>query len=120
MLYPKLSKLILDSAFAVHRSLGPGLLELPYHNALYYELAGNNLQVGYNAPFNVHYRGHTVGEYFADLLVNGRVILEVKAVSALGAENTAQLLNYLHISGCRLGFLLNFAPERLEFKRLVL
>lgn len=120
MLYPELSKLVLDSAFAVHGVLGPGLLELPYHNALYYELSCNNLKVIYNAPFSVEYRGYTVGEYFADLLVNGRVILEVKAVSALGTEHTAQLLNYLHISDCRLGFLLNFAPQRLEFKRLVL
>ncbi|WP_319561468.1 GxxExxY protein [Marispirochaeta sp.] len=93
---------------------------MPYHNALYYELACNNLQVSYNAPFSVHYRCHTVGEYFADLLVNGTVILEVKAVSALSTEHAAQLLNYLHISGCRLGFLLNFAPQRLEVKRLVL
>ena len=120
MVYPEVSKLVLDAAFAVHKSLGAGLLEQPYHNALYYELQAQGASVGYNAPFEVFHRGRVVGEYYADLLVNGLVVLEVKAVTALGTAHAAQLLNYLKLSGCRLGFLLNFQPERLEFRRLVL
>lgn len=119
MLYPELSKSIFDAAFAVHRELGSGLLELPYHNALYLGLKQAGLTVVYNAPFEVSYLGETVGEYLADLAVNGRVIIEVKAVAELSPAHTAQLINYLRISGLRLGFLFNFAPPKLEFKRVV-
>ena len=101
-------------------SLVPGWCEQPYHNALYYELVHSGCRVGYNAPFAVSYRGEVVGEYNADLLVNSLVVLEVKSVAVLGVAHTAQLLNYLRLSGCRLGFLLNFQPSHLEFKRLVL
>ena len=119
MVYPLESKMVLDAAFAVHKELGPGLLEQPYHNALYYELVALGGTVVYNAPFSVCYRGQVVGEYFADLVVNGKVVLELKSVTELGSAHTAQLLNYLRLSGCRLGFLLNFHGPRLEFKRLV-
>ena len=119
MLYPELSKSVFDAAFAVHRALGPGLLELPYHNALYYGLKKAGLIVVYNAPFNVSYLGETVGEYLADLVVETKVIIEVKAVAGLSATHTAQLVNYLRISNLRLGFLFNFAPARLEVKRVV-
>ena len=120
MIYPELSKLVLDAAFRVHGVLGPGLLESPYHNALYYELSRSGVRVVYNGAYEIVYEGQTVGEYFADLAVEGKIILEIKAAAALGREHEAQLLNYLHISGCSLGFLLNFRPRRLEFRRLVL
>ena len=120
MVYHKLSVNILDAVFAVHRELGPGLLEQCYHNALFYELKGLGLSVGYNAPFTVAYKGNVVGEYFADLVVNEKIILELKSVKVLGNGHVAQLLNYLHISGCKLGYLLNFQNPRMEFKRLVL
>ena len=95
MVYPDESRLVLDAAFAVHAALGPGLLEQPYHNALFFELQALGASVGYNAPFEVLYRGRVVGEYFADLLVNGLVVLEVEAVQALGTSHSAQLINYL-------------------------
>jgi GxxExxY protein len=120
MVYEDLSVKILDAVFVVHRSLGPGLLEACYHNALFYELKSAGLPVGYNMPFSVSYKGHTVGEYYADLVVDGKVVLELKSVKALSNEHTAQLLNYLHISKCRLGFLLNFQNQKMEFKRMVL
>ncbi len=78
------------------------------------------MSVGYNVPFTVMYKGNVVGEYFADLVVNGKVTLELKSLKALGNEHVAQLLNYLHISECRLGYLLNFQNPRMEFKRIVL
>ena len=120
MVYHELSVTILDAVFTVHRELGPGLLETCYHNALFYELKSSGLSVGYNVPHTVTYKGQVVGEYFADLVINGKVILELKSVKALGNDHIAQLLNYLHISGCQLGYLLNFQNSRMEFKRLVL
>jgi GxxExxY protein len=120
MIYPELSQIIIDSAFKVSRELGPGLLERCYHNALYYELRSAGLTVEYGKPFTVIYHGEVVGEYFADLVVNGKVIIELKSVRVFTGEHTAQILNYLHISGCRLGYLLNFQHSRFEFKRYVL
>ncbi len=120
MIYPELSQLIIDSCFRVSNELGPGLLERCYQNALFYELKSAGLPVGYGVPFTVKYRSEVVGEYFADLVVDNRVILELKSVKVLKGEHTAQLLNYLYISGCKLGYLLNFRNSRFEFKRYVL
>ncbi len=119
MLYPELSNLIIDGVVKVHNSLGSGLLESCYHNALFFELKKAGLKVAYNAPFNVLYEGEQVGEYYADLAVNGRVIIEIKAVRALGPANEAQLLNYLHISGYRLGYLINFQGTKAVWKRYI-
>jgi GxxExxY protein len=120
MVYPEISKLVLDSVFEVHRELGPGLLELPYRNALYYALRSRGLAVEMERPYEVRFHGEVVGEYFADLLVDRRVILEVKAVQHLDSVHEAQLMNYLRISGCRLGYLLNMAPVRFQYKRMLL
>ncbi|MDC7124240.1 MAG: GxxExxY protein [Spirochaetales bacterium] len=100
MLYEKLSYQIVGACMAVHRELGSGLLEQCYHNALFYELKASGLRVSYNVPFTVKYRGEVVGEYFADLVVDNKVILELKSVRALAPEHTAQLINYLHIALC--------------------
>lgn len=120
MLYEELSKKILDAVFVVHRELGPGLLEQCYHNALYHELQSKGVTVGYNVPYSVMYKGTVVGEYFADLVVDGKVILELKSVKSFSGDHIAQLLNYLHISKCRLGYLINFQNFRVEFKRFIL
>ena len=119
LLYEDLSKKIVGSFIGVHSELGPGLLESCYHNALYYDLKAQGLSVCYNAPFNVEYRGERVGEFYADLAVESRVIIEIKAVKALSQAHEAQLLNYLHISGCRLGYLVNFQGVRAVWKRFV-
>ena len=73
----------------------------------------------YNAPSTVSYMDETVGEYLADLVVEAKLIIEVKAVAALSVAHTAQLVNYLRISSMRLGFLFNFSPARLEVTRKV-
>jgi len=119
MVHEKLSFRIIGCCMAVHNSLGPGLLEQCYHNALYYELKAAGIAVGYNVPFVVRHRGQVVGEYFADLMAQDRVIIELKSVKSLGDEHTAQVLNYLRISRCRLGLLVNFQGSALEWKRLV-
>ncbi len=120
MLYKELSYQVIGGCMAVHKGLGPGLLEQCYHNALFYELRAAGLGVGYHVPFNVHYRGQVVGEYFADLVVNNTIILELKSVKAINDSHKAQLINYLHISDCRVGYLLNFQGLQLEWQRLVI
>lgn len=119
LLYEGLSKKIVTGFIAVHNELGPALLESCYHNALFFELRSQGLKVGYNAPFEVKYKGEVVGEFYADLAVEGKVIIEIKSVKALSAANEAQLLNYLHISGCRLGYLVNFQGSKAIWKRFV-
>jgi len=83
--------------------MGPGLLEQCYHNVLYYELAAQRLNVVYNRQYDVFYRGQQVGEYYADLVVENSVIIELKSVKVISSAHVAQVLNYLHISKCRLG-----------------
>ena len=103
MLYKELCHKILGCAFEVHKGLGPGLLEQCYHNRLFYELKSKGLAVEYNAPFTVSYKKQVVGEYLADLVVDGTVILELKSVKTLADAHKAQLINYLRISGCSSG-----------------
>ncbi len=114
-----LSNKIIGACISVHNELGCGLLESCYRKALYFEIRSQGLSVSYNAPFNVSYKGNQVGEFFADLVVECKVIIELKSVKALGTIHEAQLLNYLHISGFRLGYLVNFQGERLIWKRFV-
>ena len=111
VLYEEISFQIIGCCLKVHRVLGAGLLEKCYHNALFYALKKAGFQVGYNVPYVVKYEGNVVGEYFADLVVDGKIILELKSVSRLGSAHQAQLINYLHISGCRVGYLLNFQNQ---------
>ena len=95
-------------------------LEVPYHNALYLCLRKKGFNVKYQFPLPVYFQGDQVGEYFADLLLENKVIIEVKAVETLGNVHIGQVINYLHISKFRLGFLVNFQPSYFRYKRLVL
>ena len=120
MIYKELCYKIVGCCMEVHTQLGAGLLEQCYHNALYFELKNQGHNVGYNSPFNVEYKGNRVGEYYADLVVNNKIIIELKSVKALSPAHSAQLINYLHISKCRLGLLVNFQNSQLEWRRLVI
>ena len=119
LLYEKLSNQIVSGVIRVHNELSGGLLESCYHNALFFDLKEQVLNVGYNASFNVYYHGQQVGEFYADLVVEGKIIIEIKAVKALSSVHEAQLLNYLHISGCRVGYLVNFLGTKAVWKRFV-
>lgn len=119
MVHKELGYQIIGCCMEVHSQLGPGLLEQCYHNALFYELKAAELNVIYNAAYNVLYKGSVVGEYYADLVVENKVIIELKSVKQLSSVHSAQLINYLHISGCRLGLLVNFQGSSLEWQRLV-
>ena len=119
MLYRELTKEIIDSAYKVHNTLGCGLLEKVYGNALLWDLQLKNRKVASQREFKVLYLDKEVGTYYADLIVDDKVIIEVKSVEKLDDIHRAQLLNYLRISGVRVGLLVNFARPKLEYERLV-
>jgi GxxExxY protein len=119
LLHRDLTKDIIDSAFNVHNALGCGLLEKVYGNALAWDLTVKKRNVFPQKEFRVVYLEKEVGAYYADLVVEDKVIVEVKSVDKLDDVNRAQLLNYLRISGVRVGLLINFARPKLEYERLV-
>jgi len=110
------TELIIQAFYTVYNTLGYGFLEKLYRNALTIELRKLGLDVIQEARIAVYYNGEVIGEYFADLLVAGAVIVELKAVRRLAEEHEAQLLNYLKATPYEVGLLLNFGP-RPEIKR---
>ncbi|MDH4163729.1 MAG: GxxExxY protein [Nitrospirota bacterium] len=119
LLHRDLTKEIIESAFKVHNALGCGLLEKVYGNALVWDLELKKKKVGPQQEFSVMYRDKEVGVYYADLVVDEKVIVEVKSVDKIDDVHRAQLLNYLRISGLRVGLLINFARPKLECERFV-
>ena len=111
---------IIGCAFEISNELGPGFLEKLYENALAHELRLAGLAVQQQHGITVRYKGVTIGEYTADLLVEQAVIVELKAVRTLDDVHRAQCLNYLKATGLRVCLLLNFARPRVEVKRFVL
>ena len=106
-----LTKTIIGCAFKVHNTLGAGFLEKVYENALRIELTRQGVQVKQQEPIRVCYEGYVVGDYYADLWVEDRVIVEVKAAQALSKAHEVQLVNYLNATGVDVGLLLNFGPS---------
>ena len=104
-----ISKIVFDSALKVHKVLGPGLLESSYEECLYYELRKNGLDVIKQKPLPLIYEEVKLEiGYRLDLLVENKVIIEVKSVEALNDIHLAQILTYLKLSNCKLGMLINF------------
>ena len=114
-----LTEAIIGAFYAVYNELGAGFLENVYENALNIALKELGLPVRQQTGIDVYFRNRVVGEYRADLLIPGRVIIEVKSTSMLTNTHEAQLLNYLKATGIPVGLLLNFGP-RPQFKRRVL
>ena len=121
-IYPEadLSEKILGAAFTVHNTLGVGFLEKVYENALAHELRRAGISIEQQKPVQVRYNGTVVGDYQADLIVDGRILVECKAVSGFDPTHEAQILNYLRATGVRVGLLLNFGRSNLQYRRLVL
>lgn len=111
---------IIGCVYRVSNSLGSGFLEKVYENALAIELRQSGLEVAQQYPIRVTYNNQPVGEFSADLLVESKVIVELKAVKALDNVHTAQCLNYLKATGLAICLLVNFGTPRAEIKRLVL
>ena len=106
--------------FEVNRILGAGFLEKVYENALLIELKKRGLYAKAQVPINISYKGEIVGEYFADIVVENKVIIELKAVESILKIHEAQLLNYLKATGYKIGLLVNFTHPKAEIKRFVL
>ena len=111
---------IRGAIFAVNKVPGYGFLETVYEKALMIELKSRGLRVENQLPLKVRYKEQIVGEYFADLLVEDRVIVEIKAATHLLKAHQAQLLNYLKATGVHVGLLVNFTRTKAEIKRMVL
>ena len=109
---------IIGCAIEVSNGLGCGFLEKPYENALLHLLRKGGLQVEQQVPIKIWFDGVIVGEYFADLVVEGRVLVELKAVKELDDIHSAQCINYLRATGFPVCLLLNFGTPRLQIKRL--
>jgi GxxExxY protein len=110
---------IRGAVFEVNRVLGPGFLEKVYENALLIELQRRGLRVETQVPIKISYKDNPVGEYVADMLVEGKVIVELKSIEKLEKLHEAQLLNYLRATGIRVGLLVNMKYPKAEIKRMV-
>jgi GxxExxY protein len=113
-----LTKQIIGAFYTVYNALGYGFLERVYENALTIELRKRGLRVTTQAPINVYYEGEVVGDYVADMIVQDKVIVELKAVRQLQTTHEAQLLNYLNATLYEVGLLFNFGPKP-TFKRKI-
>ena len=116
--HSELTQIVLGSCFDVINELGSGFLESVYENALTVALTEKRIRVETQKRFDVLFRGQTVGQYYADLIVEGVVIVELKCCARLLPEHQAQVINYLTASGVDVGLLVNFGNPKLEYKRL--
>lgn len=119
VLFRELSYEIVAAAIQVWKTLGYGFLEKVYENALAIELQQRGILAEQQRPIKVYYNGRIVGDYVADIVVDDQIILELKSAKAIDTVHLAQTLNYLKATGMRLGIVLNFGPDKLDFKRVV-
>jgi GxxExxY protein len=118
--YDALTERVLGCVFEVANTLGAGLLEKVYERALLVELRLRGLKAFAQSSVPVSHKGHPVGDYFADLLVEDQLIVELKCVDRLGTEQVAQCINYLRASGRTVCLLVNFQKPKVEWKRVLL
>jgi len=111
---------IVGCAMEVLNTLGHGLLEKPYENALVVEFGLQGIPCQQQPRFDVHYKSIKVGEYIPDLICFDQIVVDTKAIEKLGNNEIGQMMNYLKITGLKLGLLLNFKHAKLEWKRVVL
>jgi len=116
--HSKLTHTIILAAYDVHGDLGAGFLEKVYENALRIRLQELNIQARQQFPIQVKFHDHLIGEYVADLMVEDKVIVELKAVEKLQPVHEVQLVNYLKATGIEIGLLINFA-QKVEVKRRI-
>ena len=116
-LHTEITEAVIGCAFEVINELGPGFLESVYEKPLLLALHQKGLAAVAQYPLKVSFRGENVGEFFADILVEQKVLVELKAIKMLAPEHQAQLINYLHASGIEVGLLVNFGNSKLEIKR---
>ena len=121
LLYEDITEKIRQAAYDVHKYFGTGFLEKVYENALKYKLEKKGLQISQQFQIPVYYIDNfRVGDYYADLLVENKIIIELKTASALDPIHFAQVKNYLKATKIKLGLLINFGTPKLQFKRIIL
>ena len=113
-----LTSKIIKALYEVHNELGPGFLEQVYQNALRIVFDQYGLKCEFEKKVEATFRDHPIGSYFADVIVEDEVVLELKAVKELCPEHSAQLINYLKAGKYKTGLLINFGAPKIEFKRL--
>jgi len=119
ILFKELSFAVVGAAMEVHKILGPGFLEMVYQLALERELSLRNIPFQSQVELPVSYKGILVGVYKADLIIDNKIILEIKGISRLSAAHDPQALHYLDATGLQLAILINFGMSSLEYRRVV-
>ena len=119
LLYEDLSSKIINAAIEVHRTLGSGFLEKVYENALIIELLSKDLEVEQQKNVKVYYKGCVVGNYIADIIVENKIVIELKAVKNIDEIFSIQLLNYLKALDLHLGLFINFGTNKVQVKRVI-
>jgi GxxExxY protein len=119
LLYKELTFAVIGAAMKVHRILGSGFLEAVYQAALERELVLRNIPFEKQVRLPVSYKEVFVGEYIADFIIEGKLIVEIKAVSNFNSQHQPQAMHYLTATGCRLALLLNFGTGSLEHRRVI-
>ena len=119
LLYKELTFAVIGAAMEVHRILGPGFLEAVYQVALERELTLRGIPFEKQVRLPVSYKDVLVGEFFADFIIDGKLIVEIKAVSNFHSQHQAQAMHYLAATGRRLALLLNFGTSSLEHRRVI-
>jgi len=114
-----ISEHVIHCAFKVSNELGVGFLESVYENALCVELSKSGIEYQQQAPIDVMYHQQLVGHFVADLIVENKLLLELKTVSAFNNQHTAQVMNYLKATGIQVGLLMNFGTSKMGIKRIV-
>jgi len=118
-LHGEVTEQVIGAAFEVWKVLGYGFLEKVYENALMVELRLRGIAAEQQHGIDVRYKGVVIGQYAADVLVENKIVVELKAEREYNPKHEAQLLNYLKATGIKVGLLLNFGEKKCEFKRLV-
>lgn len=116
--HEEITEKIIGASFEVHKVLGYGFLEKVYQKAMQVELDNRGIQTQVEAPIKVTFKGHIIGDYFADLYVEKKVIVELKVAQKYNSKDEAQLINELKATGIGVGLLINFGREKVEFRRL--
>jgi GxxExxY protein len=119
IIHKELGYKVMELAFAVHRELGPGLLESAYEEGMVWELKHSGIPFERQKVYQLHYKGDIIGGYIADLVVDNKIILELKSVSSLNDLMAAQIINYMKLSKIPVGYLINFNRVSVVWKRFV-
>ena len=119
ILFKELSYNIMSAAFEVHNALGAGLTENIYENSLCYEFGLRGIEFEQQVPVDISYKGKNMGTYVIDVIVDGKIILELKAVTGFHEVHEAQIISYLKATNLSLGILINFGQEKVASKRIL-